>query len=62
MSRHQFSIAVSIAAAVGLVIGVLGSLVLEAAGFTGTANSVLLPLSVGLLNGFLVAGLLRRAV
>ena len=62
MSRQQFLIAVAVAAAVGLVIGVLGSLILEAAGFTGTTNSVCLPLTVGLLNGFLVAGLLRRAV
>jgi len=62
MSRQQFFVAVSIAATVGVVIGVLGSLVLEAAGYTGPVNAVLLPLTVGLLNGFLVAGLLRRAV
>ncbi|HEX5500851.1 MAG TPA: hypothetical protein VFX03_16560 [Thermomicrobiales bacterium] len=62
MSRPHFMLAVGIGVAVGVVVGVLGSLVLEAAGFTGAANSVLLPLTVGGLTGFLVAGLLRAAV
>ncbi|HET7095422.1 MAG TPA: hypothetical protein VFI22_18165 [Thermomicrobiales bacterium] len=62
MSRPQFLLAVGIGVAVGIVVGVLGALVLEAAGFTGFANAVLLPLTVGALNGFLVAGLLRAAV
>jgi hypothetical protein len=61
MSRRQFAIAVAIAAVVGLVVGVLGSLILQAAGFTGVANSVVLPLAVCLINSLLVAGLLHGA-
>jgi hypothetical protein len=62
MSRPQFLLVVAVGAAVGGVVGVLGALVLEGAGFTGYANSLLLPATFGLFNGLLVAGLLRRAV